>query len=352
MIEALRQKKPAAIIVLTFFSPSGYEIRKNYPNADYVYYLPVDTKKNARQFLALIRPSLVIFVKYEFWFHYFNEIRKSGTIFILISGVFRKSQPFFKWYGGLYRKMLSCLGHIFVQDEKSAMLLNKLGINNVTLAGDTRIDRVQNIAAHPRILPTLEMFLQGEKAFTGGSTYPIENEVVHRAWLENLITGKIILAPHQVDAIHIKPIVEVWGEEAVLYTEYNEKESRDKRVLIIDTIGLLSNIYKYATMAVIGGGSGKGIHNILEPAAYGIPVIFGPKYHNFKEAVVMVETGAAFSYDNYDGFKNILLKLKDHELATSSGKLAASYIRSNAGGTEKILHWLDENYELRITNYE
>ena len=181
LIEALRQQQPQAIIIITFFSPSGYEIRKNYPNADYVYYLPSDTQKNAKRFLALIRPSLVIFVKYEFWYHYFNETRKSGAVFILISAVFRKSQPFFKWYGGLYRKMLGLLSHIFVQDERSLTLLNKLGFNNVTLAGDTRIDRVQNIAAHPRSLPTLEMFLQGEKAFTGGSIYADDNEFIHKA---------------------------------------------------------------------------------------------------------------------------------------------------------------------------
>jgi len=340
LIEALRQQKSKAIIVLTFFSPSGYEVRRNYPNADHVYYLPSDTKQNAREFLALIRPTLVIFVKYEFWYHYFAETQKSGAKFILISGSFRKSQPFFKWYGSLYRKMLGALSHIFVQDEKSLGLINKLGFNNVTLAGDTRIDRVQNIASHARSLPSLEMFLNGEKAFTGGSIYPVENEFIHKAYLENLIPGKIILAPHKVDTEHIKPIIEVWGDEAMLYTEFNEKESRTKRILILDTIGLLSNIYKYASIAAIGGGFGKGIHNTLEPAAFGIPVIFGPKYEKFKEAIEMKETGAAFSFEDYDGFKNILLKLNNPQFANSAGEKAASYIKSNAGGTEKILQWL------------
>jgi len=343
VIEALRLQKPEAIIVLTFFSPSGYEVRRNYPNADYVCYLPSDTQQNAKRFLGIIRPSLVIFVKYEFWYNYFNETKKSGARFILVSGSFRKSHPFFKWYGSLYRKMLGALSHIFVQEEKSLALLNKLGFNNVTVAGDTRIDRVQNIASHSRSLPTLEMFLRDEKALTGGSVYPIENELIHKAFVENLIQGKIILAPHQVDSEHIKNIIEVWGAEAMLYTEFHEKESVNKKVLIIDTIGMLSNIYKYASIAVIGGGFGKGIHNTLEPAAFGIPVIFGPKYENFKEAVEMKESGAAFSFQDYDGFKDILLKLQDNQFASAAGEKAAAYINANAGGTKKILNWLGSN---------
>jgi len=340
LVEALRRQKPQAIIVITFFSPSGYEVRKNYPNADYVYYLPSDTKKNAKGFLAIIRPSLVISVKYEFWYHYFMETRESGAKFILISATFRKSQPFFKWYGVLYRKMLGSLNHIFVQDEQSMALLKNVGFNNITVAGDTRIDRVRNIASHARGLPTFDMFLKGEKSFTGGSIYAIENEFVHKAYFENLIPGKIILAPHQVDTDHLKNIVDPWGEDAILYTEFDEKESIGKRVLIVDTIGMLSNVYRYASMAMIGGGFGKGIHNTLEPAAYGIPVFFGPKYANFKEAVEMMEDGAAFSYDDYDSFKKILLKLKDDEFVSSAGQKAAAYIEANAGGTEKILAWL------------
>ena len=341
LIEALRQQKPEAIIVLTFFSPSGYEIRKNYPNADYVYYLPSDTKKNAREFLSIIRPSLVIFVKYEFWFHYFMETKKSDARFILISASFRKSQLFFKWYGGMYRKMLGALSHIFVQDQKSFALLAKNGFNNVTISGDTRIDRVQNIALHSRSLPTLEMFLHGEKAFTGGSIYPIENEFIRKAYLEKIIRGKIILAPHQVDTAHLQNILELWGDEAILYTVFNEKEAADKSVLIVDTIGMLSNIYKYTSMAMIGGGFGKGIHNTLEPAAFGIPIVFGPKYDKFKEAEEMRESGAAFSFEDYEGFKNILLKLQDEQIASVAGEKAREYIQANSGGTKKIIDWLE-----------
>jgi 3-deoxy-D-manno-octulosonic-acid transferase len=342
LLEALRKQKPDSRIVLTFFSPSGYEIRKNYPNADHVFYLPMDTKNNARRFLYLIRPTLVVFVKYEFWYHYFNEIKKLNTRFILISASFRKKQIFFKWYGTLYRRMLGTLTHIFVQDEVSVALLQKSGFQNVTQINDTRIDRVVNIASAAKTLPTIALFLNGSSALVAGSIYETENDMLRRAFQENCYGGKWILVPHNVDQAHISKIREKWGDDAIVYTEFNEKEAAGKNVLIIDTIGLLSNIYKYAEIALVGGGFGKGIHNTLEPAAFGIPVLMGPNYHKFKEAREMISQGASFSFESYDELKNILQKLQEKEFRENAGIKAGEYIFSRTGGTKKVLEWLQQ----------
>jgi 3-deoxy-D-manno-octulosonic-acid transferase len=337
LIEALRKERPNALIILTFFSPSGYDVRKNYPNADHVFYLPSDTRNNAKRFLYLVRPTLVIFVKYEFWYHYFNETRKLKIPFVLISAIFRKNQLFFKWYGLLYRKMLHCLTHIFVQDNYSVELLTKAGFANVTRTNDTRIDRVAHVVENARSLPTLQMFLDGSKALVGGSVYETENDMLYQACNEKLITGKIIIVPHNVDHPHIVKLQEKWGESAILYSSFDEKEAKDKTVLIVDTIGLLSNIYKYADMAVIGGGFGKSIHNTLEPAAFGIPVLFGPKYHKFQEAKDFIEIGAGFCFSNYEDLKQILLKLKDKPQRDYAGQKAGTYIKEHTGGTETVL---------------
>lgn len=340
VLEALRQSRPDAIIVLTFFSPSGYEMRKNYPNADFVFYLPVDTRKNARKFIQLVRPHTVIFVKYEFWYHYFAEVKKSGARFILISAIFRKNQAFFNFYGGFYRRMLRCLSHIFVQDDNSIKLLHKIGIQHCSKANDTRIDRVISIASHAKTLPTLEQFLGGEKALVGGSVYDVENEMIHKACMEGIITHKTIIVPHQVDEAHIEKIKEVWAEDAILYSEYNERDAFGKKAMIVDTMGMLSNMYKYAGMAIIGGGFGKGIHNTLEPAAFGIPILFGPNYSKFKEAADMLDTGAAFSFTDYDGLEEILVQIQEESARKAAGAEALKFIESHSGGTRMIMDWL------------
>jgi 3-deoxy-D-manno-octulosonic-acid transferase len=340
VLESLRKEKLDAIILLTFFSPSGYEMRKNYPNADMVFYLPLDTRSNAKMFLQLVKPGTVIFVKYEFWYHYFMAIKKSGSRFILISGIFRKNQAFFRWYGGFYRKMLKALSHIFVQDDNSMILLNKIGLKNVTRANDTRIDRVISISASAKTLPTLELFLGGTKALVCGSIYDIENELIHKACLEGLISEKIIIAPHQVDPDHINKIMEPWAEDAILYSEFNERDAIGKRAIIVDSMGMLSNIYKYANMAIIGGGFGKGIHNTLEPAAFGIPILFGPNYSKFKEAIDMLDTSASFSFTDYESLKEILLQMHDEAARIAAGKEALKFIETHSGGTQKIMDWL------------
>jgi 3-deoxy-D-manno-octulosonic-acid transferase len=345
VLEASRKTYPDALIILTFFSPSGYETRKNYPNADHVFYLPADTKSNAREFLDVVRPTLVIFVKYDFWYHYFKEVQKSGALFILISAVFRKRQPFFQWYGVMHREMLSALTHIFVQDENSMQLLQKRGFRNMSRTNDTRIDRVMNIAANAKQLPTLEMFLAGEKALIGGSVYETENDYIHKAWKENLIPGKIVLVPHEVDNAHIEKISEAWGEQAILYSKFNEKEAINKKVLIVDTVGLLSNIYWYGSMAIVGGGFGKTVHNTLEPAAFGIPILFGPKFDKFMEAVEMVSSGAAYTFSSYEELTSIFHKMNDPELRKESGAKAAGFIRSHTGGTDEIMEYIRKSLD-------
>jgi len=343
VLEALRKDRPDALIILTFFSPSGYEQRKNYPNADHVFYLPSDTKNNAKRFLYLIRPTLVIFVKYEFWYHYFNEINKLDIRFILISAIFRKNQVFFKWYGGLYRKMLRCLSFIFVQDTKSVTLLDNIGITNVSQTDDTRVDRVLSIAASAKSLPTLEMFLSGQKALVAGSAYEVENDMIQKAYSEKLINSKVIIIPHNVDKEHIHKISEKWGEEAFLYSGFTEKEATNKKVMILDTIGLLSNLYRYADIAIIGGGFGKGIHNTLEPAAFGIPILFGPKFHKFREANEMINEAAAFVFTDYDSLKKLIIQFQDIDFKHIAGQKAREYIKNHSGGTKVIMQWISDN---------
>ena len=241
--------------------------------------------------------------------------------------------------------MLSSLSHIFVQDKLSLELLNELGFhnNNISLAGDTRIDRVAEIATREINIPEIEQFLSGSKAFIGGSIYDIENKFIYNAFKNNKIEGKIILAPHQVDKGHIQKIADVWGSNAVLLSEPDKHRSSEQKVLIIDSVGILSRIYKYGTVALIGGGFGAGIHNTLEPAVFGIPIIFGPDYHKFMEAKDMIAGGAAFSFENEAGLSEILNNLKNELTAAKAGKAAEDFIESNKGGTQKIINWLNEN---------
>ena len=347
LIEKIKAEKPDIKIVLTFFSPSGYEIRKNYPTADYIFYLPLDTKKNAARFIALIKPSLAIFIKYDFWYHYFYELNTKKIPLILISAVFRKSQVYFKFAGALHRKMLVMINHIFVQDEISEKLLQVLNLEiNVSIAPDTRIDRVADIAKGVQPISVVEQFLDGEKAFIGGSLYDEENKMLRNAYDKGLVKSKIIIAPHTVDNESVKYILAAWGDKALLYTDaVNDANflNHIPDVLIINTIGLLSSLYQYGAIAMVGGGFGKGIHNTLEPAAFGIPVLFGPVYQNFNEAVNLIKQGAAFSFNNEEELFSIFNKLKDFQSLEKAGAASRSFILANTGGTGKIFSWLEGN---------
>jgi len=337
VLEAIKRERPEIKIVLTFFSPSGYEIRKNYANADCISYLPSDTPGNAARFIGLIKPEYVIFVKYEFWNNYISELYKNNIPLYLVSGIFRSGQHFFKWYGSFFRAMLRKFEMIFVQDQKSLELLSGIGIKNVLLAGDTRFDRVVQITGTARDIPQIEQFRGKEKLFLAGSSWKQDEEII--AQYINRFPGKMkwVFAPHEIDKPNIERLEKLLKVKQLRFSEYNETSS-DARVLIIDNIGMLSSAYKYAYISAIGGGFGKGIHNILEPACWGIPVMFGPKFKKFREAVDLVNEKGAMTFDSFGEFSKILDKwLVDEQVYLKSAKTAADYTKNNAGATGIII---------------
>ena len=337
VIEAIKSEMPVFKIVITFFSPSGYEIRKNYNNADCISYLPADTPGNAAKFIDIVNPEFVIFVKYEFWNNYISALYRNKIPLYLISGIFRPGQHFFKWYGTFFRSMLRKFKKIFVQDQRSYDLLTGIGIRNVSLAGDTRFDRVIQIAGTVRDIPQLEKFRGSEKLFLAGSSWRQDEEIIAE-YINNFpLVMKWVFAPHEIDKSNIERLEALFKIKCVRFSEYSEI-STDARVLIIDNIGMLSSAYRYAYIAAIGGGFGKGIHNILEPACWGIPVVFGPRYENFKEAVDLLSIGGAKSFLTFDDFKRILeLWLSDEKIYTNSAEMASKYVKENAGASEIII---------------
>jgi 3-deoxy-D-manno-octulosonic-acid transferase len=337
VIEAIKSKTPEFKIVLTFFSPSGYEIRKNYTNADCITYLPADTPRNSIKFIELVRPEYVIFVKYEFWNNYISVLHKNKIPLYLISGIFRPGQHFFKWYGSFFRAMLKKFERIFVQDERSASLLSAIGIENVTLAGDTRFDRVVQIAALSRNIPQLDLFRGNEKLFLAGSSWRQDEEIIAEYINMFPLEMKWVFTPHVIDKPNIDRIEKLFKVKCVRFSEFNEVRA-DARVLIIDNIGMLSSAYRYAFIAAVGGGFGKGIHNILEAACWGIPVIFGPNHEKFREAVDLKNAGGAKSFVNFDEFKAVLkLWLQDTEAYAASAGVAKDYVKENTGATGIII---------------
>lgn len=342
LIEAIKKETPELKIVLTFFSPSGYEIRKNYPNADCISYLPSDTPGNAAKFISLVKPEYVIFVKYEFWKNYISALYKNDIPLYLISGIFRPGQHFFKWYGSFFRAMLRKFERIFVQDQRSLDLLSGIGMENILLTGDTRFDRVVQITGTASDFPQLVQFRGDEKLFLAGSSWKQDEEII--AQYINKFPGRMkwVFAPHEIDKPNIERLEKLFNVRHVRFSEFNE-ESADARVLIIDNIGMLSSAYKYAYIAAIGGGFGKGIHNILEPACWGIPVMFGPRHKNFKEAVDLINENGAKTFDSFGEFSVILDKwLTDEQFYLKSAKAAVDYINKNTGATSKVLQVISQ----------
>jgi 3-deoxy-D-manno-octulosonic-acid transferase len=336
VIEAIKSKMPEFKIVLTFFSPSGYEIRKNFSNADCVTYLPTDTPRNAARFVELVSPEFAIFVKYEFWYNYISVLYKRHIPLYLISGIFRKEQHFFKWYGSFFRDILKKFKKIFVQDNNSLDLLSGIGIQNLFLAGDTRFDRVVELTRTTREIPQMQQFRGNEKMFLAGSSWPQDEEIIAQYINRFPDRMKWVFAPHEIDKSNIDRLEKLFKVGVVKLSEF--KSASDARVLIIDNIGMLSSAYKYAYISSIGGGFGKGIHNILEPACWGTPVIFGPNYRKFREAVDLIAEGGAKSFDNYDDFESILNEwLNDTRLYSSSAEIAGLYVRKNTGATQIII---------------
>lgn len=344
LIEAIRKKNPSYKIVLSFYSPSGYEVRKNYKEADVVCYLPSDTRANAKRFISTVNPRMVFFVKYEYWYNYFRELKEVGTPLYLVSAIFRKDQIFFKWYGGWFRKILNNVKCFYIQDEKSAALLDGIGIKAYIVAGDTRFDRVAAIAAAANPIPVVENFATGAKVLVAGSTWPADEQIIASYINNSAKDVKLIIAPHMVDESHIQQLERRFALPVCRYTKVKGEIGADVRVLIIDTIGLLSAIYRYGSVAYLGGGFGKGIHNTLEAATYGMPVIFGPRHLKFKEAIDLKEKGAGFSINDSVEFGNLMERLWDDEnkdYLKKSGEAALEYVQSMCGATEEILKLID-----------
>ncbi len=346
LIERLKTDYPQKKILLTFFSPSGYEMRKNYPLADLVVYLPFATKKNARLFLDTVQPERAIFIKYEFWPAYLRELKKRNIPTYSVASIFRPSQLFFKPWGGWYRKLLHCFTHLCVQDEASKTLLAKYKINNVTVVGDPRFDRVAAIAQTSKELPLIERFAQSaEQIIVAGSTWQ-EDEVLLAKYLEHNPTAKLVLVPHEIHATHLHSIFQLFKGRYLQYSvlaKHPEIEMpifTDQRVLVVDTMGMLSSIYRYANVAYIGGGFGVGIHNTLEAAVYGIPVVFGANYKRFREACGLIEAGGGFSVKNQRELNTTF----DHCLADAQtiGAKADTYVRSELGVTDKLIKLIIE----------
>lgn len=340
VMEALKAEQPHTKIVLTFFSPSGYEIRKNYAGADYIFYLPSDSPKNARRFIHILQPDAAVFIKYEFWYNYLHELKKQNVPTYLISAIFRPEQPFFKSWGGLHKKMLGFFTRLFVQDEESVRLLESIGIKNAELTGDTRFDRVKQIAEAAKKIEKVEQFCQGQPAVVCGSTWPGDEELI--VDYINRYEGryKWIIAPHEIGESHVKAIMDKCRKRIVRYTEETpDPETYD--VLVIDCIGLLSSVYRYGKISYIGGGFGKGIHNTLEAAVYGIPVVFGPKYQKFKEAVNLIQAGGSFSVSNGEELNEVFNALiETPEVAKTAGANALEYVESQLGATKAIINYL------------
>ncbi len=343
LIEKIKQKFPNYQIALSFFSPSGYEMRKNYELADIVFYLPNDYRKNAEKLVSLLKPKFVFYVKYEFWYRYLNELYKTGIPVFLISGIFRKNQIFFKFYGRFFKNILQNFTHLFVQNQSSEELLFRHGITNVTITGDTRFDRVFEIAQNRTKIEIIEKFTEKSVIFIAGSTWKPDEEIIFRFInSSDTLNVKYIIVPHEIKDTNIRRIQTLCHKNSLLYSKSNFENINDADVLIIDNVGMLSSLYAYADIAFIGGGFGSGIHNTLEAAVYGIPVIFGPHYSKFDEAKELINRKAGFSISDKSEFFNILQKLiSDSEYRIKCGKNAEFYVNENIGATDKIIAAID-----------
>lgn len=337
VMEAIKEMHPDKKLVVTFFSPSGYEVRKNYDKADLVCYLPFDSARNAKRFVETLKPAKAVFVKYDIWVHYLEQLNAKQIPTFLISAIFRPSQIFFKTYGTWYRKALNLYSTIFVQDEASLKILSKYGINNVELAGDTRFDRVMQIVENAKPIPEVEKFKNGKPLMVFGSTWPKDEELLAK-YIHQNPDYKYIIAPHEVHESHIGSIVKLLKVRIQRWSTMTESELESSNVLIIDIIGMLSSLYKYGELAYIGGGFGVGIHNILEAATYRIPVVFGPNYKKFKEARDLVDRKGAFAISDFISLQNQFNSLVGNPVQLNeSGDIAGNYVNEQKGATQKIL---------------
>ena len=337
IMERLRAEHPEYKILLTFFSPSGYEVRKNYEGADIVCYLPLDTYFGARRFLSLVHPEVAFFIKYEFWWNYLHILKRRGVPVYSVSSIFREGQVFFRWYGRTYSNVLKCFTRFFVQNDESRRLLATLGITDVDVTGDTRFDRVLQVKQQARQLPIVDAFRQGYKVFVAGSSWPPDEDIFIN-YLNEHRDLKLNIAPHVIGNDHIRQIVGKLRRKAVRYTEATEDSAREADCLIIDCFGLLSSIYGYGDVAYVGGGFGVGIHNVLEAAVWGMPVIFGPNNKRFQEAQDLLASGGGVEIDSYSQFEAVMnTYVTDSSAIRHDGDKAAGYVEAKAGATGKIL---------------
>ncbi len=336
LIEGFRQRYPSAWVVLSFFSPSGYEVRRHYPGADVVCYLPADTRRNARDFLDIVRPDIALFVKYDFWANYLFDLKRRRVPTLLVSGLFRPQQPFFQSWGGLWRQMLLCFSHIFTQNEDSAALIRSLGIKAVSVAGDTRVDRALQLAHDASPLPKPPL----PADVIAGSTWPVDEalllKVIHHPHMAHL---RWIIAQHEPNEQHLATFTAQLRRPWAYYSRWDGQQPVE--VLVIDSVGLLGQLYRYARIAYIGGGFGRGIHNTLEPAAYGLPILFGPKYERFEEARQFVRRGGATSVRNAQELLHGLQCLLQPDVYEKASAVVLQFLYENQGATARILSFVD-----------
>ncbi|MBP5307197.1 MAG: 3-deoxy-D-manno-octulosonic acid transferase [Paludibacteraceae bacterium] len=341
IIESIKSREPQRKILLTFFSPSGYEAHKEYKWADYICYLPLDTLPNAIRFVKQVRPEMGVFVKYEFWPNILRACKSRNVPVCVISAHFRSNQAFFRWYGRPYVRLLRIFRQIFVQNQESKELLSRVGVEAVTVAGDTRFDRVAEIALKRKKLPIVESFAGEDRIIVAGSSWPKDEEMLIRYAQKRGV--KLLLAPHEIHESHLNWIEERWKQNGkdktiVRYTEATEENVGDKQCLLINNFGMLSSVYYYGYVAYVGGGFGVGIHNTLEAAVYAMPVVFGPNYHAFREAKELIETGGGFSVGDYESFEKTMDQLMEDN--QTAGQNAGRYVTENRGATDVILREL------------
>lgn len=341
LLEALRKSYPEYPMVLSFFSPSGYEVHKNYPHASAVFYLPSDTKENARRWVQAINPKLSIFVKYDFWLHYLQELKKHQSTTLLVSGIFRENQHFFGRFPQLGHQMLQGFDHFFVQNERSLKLLRESGFENATISGDTRFDRVDNLAKSAETVEEVKTFSGDDFTIVAGSTWPADEAFLYP--LINQDDGKKwVLAPHEISSNHLENIESRINFPVVRFSKAIDVDLKDYKVLLVDNVGLLSRIYQYAQAAYVGGGFGKSIHNILEAATWGVPVLFGPQHEKFDEAGALIELGGAFEVNNSQDIETRISNWQKHpEQLKEAQSIARNYVAKKAGATEMISAWID-----------
>lgn len=341
VLEGIKKDYPLKKIVITFYSPSGYEVRKNTNLADYVFYLPEDTAKNAKQFIDLIHPEFVVFTKYEYWHYYFSELKNRDIPLFMISAIFRPNQIFFQPYGGFFREILLSVTYFFMQNEESVHLLKEHGFRNVGLTGDTRFDRVVELPKQQKSVMEVGQFVGESPVLVAGSTW-LEDEKLLKDLMLQFPDWKLILAPHEIHEAHIDAILLLFPDALRFsnFAQHTCQKVANARVLIIDNIGMLSSLYGYGSISYIGGGFGVGIHNTLEAATYGIPVIFGPKYHKFQEAKDLIEQGAGFSIQDAEKLHLIFTCLQDQTKRDYAGQQAKCYVQQHAGATAIILKYL------------